>query len=113
VFNNPYEESKSKAEDLIQNWTKASGIPHSICRLPIIIGNSQTGKTLTFNGFYGFFKPFWRLENSIREKASDARFREAGIRAVDGHIEVPLFVKCHSPYRNFTLGFRAPAREVA
>lgn len=93
-FNNPYEESKAEAENFIRLWSEKKVIPHNIYRLPVTIGHSQTGKTSTFTGFYGFFKPFWKLQELIRERIGDPRLVEAGIGLVNGQVSAPLFVKC-------------------
>lgn len=92
-FNNVYEQTKAQAERLVHAWSEKTGISHTVYRLPIIIGDSQNGKTTTFTGFYGFFKPFWGLEKSIRGKNGDPRLKEAGIKTNDD-VVAPLFVKC-------------------
>lgn len=52
VFSAYYEESKAKAEALV----RASGIPFSICRPGMIVGDSQTGWTRNFNTVYYVLK---------------------------------------------------------
>lgn len=94
-FNNPYEETKAQAERLVHEWAEGNKGNYKIYRLPIVVGDSQNGKTLTFTGFYRFFKPFWELKESIREKINiDPRLEKAGIRFENGYISAPLFVKC-------------------
>jgi len=65
-FNNAYEESKARAEDVVRRWSIRTGIPYVIYRLPIVLGDSLTGKALSFTGFYGFFKPFWLVAQMAR-----------------------------------------------
>jgi thioester reductase-like protein len=60
-FHNVYEQTKLIAETLVHRWHGMTGIPFSIYRLPVVIGNSTTGKALSYTGFYGFFKAFWGL----------------------------------------------------
>ncbi len=94
-FNNVYEETKAKAEELIYRWSDHTGIPYNIYRLPITIGDSSNGKTLSFTGFYGFFKPFWNLAKNIQKRINNHfRLAEAGICMDNGLVSAPLFVKC-------------------
>ena len=94
-FNNPYEETKAKAEAVVKQWSHKTGIPSVIYRLPIVLGHSATGKTPTFSGFYGFFKAFWRLAKTVRKRiGSDPRFVRDGIRLVGCDVHVPLYVNC-------------------
>lgn len=48
AFNSQYEESKAEAENLV----RASGLPFSICRPGMIVGNSVNGRTRNFNTVY-------------------------------------------------------------
>lgn len=94
-FNNIYEETKAKAELLVHEWAKNTNSLFSIYRLPVVIGDSHDGKTLSFAGFYNFFRPFWELKKSIEEKINhDPRLREIGIWVDNGFVTAPLFVKC-------------------
>jgi len=54
---NPYEASKAKAEKLV----KASNIPHSIYRLGIVVGHSETGYIKSFDGIYGYLAGLYRM----------------------------------------------------
>jgi len=95
LFNNPYEASKALAEQAVRRWSQETGIPHIIYRLPIVLGHSVTGKTLSFTGYYGFFKPFWHTANRIRENAhSHAHHRSTCIRISNGRVWSPLHVAC-------------------
>ncbi len=95
-FNNPYEETKAKAEAIVRQWSHRSGISSVIYRLPIILGHSLTGKTSSFSGFYGFFKAFWRLTKTVRKRiGSDLQLSRAGIRLEGGcDLHIPLYVRC-------------------
>jgi nucleoside-diphosphate-sugar epimerase len=95
LFNNPYEASKALAEQAVRRWSEDAGIPHIIYRLPIVLGHSATGRTLSFTGYYGFFKPFWHTVNRIRENAhKHAHHRSACIRITNGRVWAPLHVAC-------------------
>jgi len=94
-FNNSYEESKASAEALVLEWSGISGIPVNIYRLPIVLGDSLTGKALSFTGFYGFFKAFWRISRKIRKKTHiDTRPGEREIHLEEETVPLPLTVRC-------------------
>ena len=52
IFSNYYEESKARAEELV----KDSGLPYSVCRPSMIIGDSKTGWVKSFNTIYYMLK---------------------------------------------------------
>lgn len=66
-FNNAYEASKARAEELVRQWSIRTGIPYIIYRLPIVLGHSLTGTALNFTAYYGFFRPFWRIAQKAEE----------------------------------------------
>ena len=51
-FTNVYEESKARAEEIIQRSCADNNVPLSILRPSIVYGHSKTGKTLKFNALY-------------------------------------------------------------
>ena len=51
-YSTHYEESKAKAEILVRQ----AGLPYTICRPGMIIGNSKTGRTRNFNTIYYILK---------------------------------------------------------
>ncbi len=51
-FRNPYEESKARAEALVQAEIARRGVAWRILRPSIILGDSQTGRTRNFNTLY-------------------------------------------------------------
>ena len=57
-FRNPYERSKFEAERMIRE--RAEGLPLQILRPSIIVGDSRTGRTSSFNVLYGPLKAFAR-----------------------------------------------------
>lgn len=92
---NPYEASKSEAEKLVAE----SGLPYSIIRLPIIVGDSESGdlKHPHYNGFYGYFKGIHQIAERQRKK-----------RGYNGIVDLPIYVD----YGNSTLNI-APIDWVA
>lgn len=61
---NDYEDSKIRAEKLVRSF---SG-PFTILRLPIVIGDSQTGEILNFSGYCGFFAALWSIRPRFERK---------------------------------------------
>ncbi len=57
-FHNPYEESKFQAEQLVR---RTPGIQATIYRPAVIVGDSRTGHTSSFNGLYRFLELAVRL----------------------------------------------------
>jgi thioester reductase-like protein len=57
-FHNPYEESKFQAEQLVRQMP---GIRATIYRPAVIVGDSRTGHTTSFNGVYRFMELAVRL----------------------------------------------------
>ncbi len=51
-FSTFYEQSKAEAETLV----RASGLPYSICRPGMIVGDSKTGRVMNFNTIYYVLK---------------------------------------------------------
>ncbi|MEN8144646.1 MAG: SDR family oxidoreductase [Gemmatimonadota bacterium] len=54
-FNNHYEETKFRAEVLVQN-AQAGGLPATIYRPSIVVGDSHTGATQKYDGPYAFIR---------------------------------------------------------
>lgn len=63
---NPYEISKSEAEHVVMD----SGLNYTISRISIVVGDSKTGEINGFTGYYGFFKPFVLMAQTIRQAAN-------------------------------------------
>ena len=57
-FRNPYERSKFEAERMIRS--EAAGLPLQILRPSIVVGDSRTGRTSSFNVLYGPLKALAR-----------------------------------------------------
>ena len=66
-FNNTYEESKFKAEKLIKKYKEEHDIATTIYRPAIIVGNSRTGKTSSFGGFYSYVKSLYLLVQMFKK----------------------------------------------
>jgi thioester reductase-like protein len=57
-FRNPYERSKFEAERMVRE--RARGLPLQILRPSIVVGDSRTGRTSSFNVLYGPLKALAR-----------------------------------------------------
>jgi long-chain acyl-CoA synthetase len=57
-FRNPYERSKFEAERMVRE--RANGMPLQIVRPSIVVGDSRTGRTSSFNVLYAPLKAFAR-----------------------------------------------------
>jgi thioester reductase-like protein len=55
-FRNPYERSKFEAERMLRE--RGDGLPLQILRPSIVVGDSRTGRTSSFNVLYGPLKAF-------------------------------------------------------
>ncbi len=68
-FHNPYEESKWQAERMVRG---TPGIHATIYRPSVIVGDSRTGHTTSFNGLYSFLELAVRLA-SVNAATGEAR----------------------------------------
>jgi thioester reductase-like protein len=57
-FRNPYEQSKFEAERMVRE--RGAGLPLQVLRPSIVVGDSRTGRTSSFNVLYGPLKAFAR-----------------------------------------------------
>lgn len=76
---NPYESSKHEAEKLVTN----SRFPHSIYRIGIVVGDSKTGHTDGYDGYYGFFAGLHSAAQMLRQKYN-----------VNGEVDLPINLVC-------------------
>lgn len=65
TFRNAYESSKAKAEELVREHLR--GAPGMIFRPSIVLGDSGTGVTLTFAGFYRVLWAALRLHDRLAD----------------------------------------------
>ena len=66
-FRNPYEYSKFHAEKLARQWAQEHSQTQTfIYRPSIIVGESSTGKTSTFTGYYAFPRVLYLLAKKLR-----------------------------------------------
>jgi len=70
-FNNPYESSKCRAELLVREWSKRTGLAAFVFRPSIVVGDSQEGRIVTFDGLYNFM----RLLDGMAGLGAEREFR--------------------------------------
>ena len=71
-FFNGYESSKFEAEKIIGRY-RDQGLPTTIYRPGIIVGDSYTGQTVLFNGMYIFFRFFDSASRTFEQKDERGR----------------------------------------
>ena len=91
-FRNPYEKSKLEAEKIVREWENGRW---SIYRLGIIVGDSVTGHSVAFSGYYGFFKGIVSLRNQLIKNWStmSESLIPQGVNYSDGGVTLPLLFR--------------------
>ncbi|MBN2591484.1 MAG: SDR family oxidoreductase [Sedimentisphaerales bacterium] len=67
-FHNNYEKSKCCAEKNVQDWSERTGLPVMIFRPSILVGDSQKGKIVSFDGVYNLLKFFDNAADLIKNQ---------------------------------------------
>lgn len=88
-FCNPYEESKFMAEKILKEWASSFGVPTTIFRPTIVLGDSITAKTLSLAGYYRYMRGY----EIIRKKAVAAiNAQKENFSSENGLLRLPLRV---------------------
>jgi len=77
AFNNRYEESKHRAEELVVARCSAAGVPWRLLRPAIVVGHSRTGRATGHTGFLG-----WVQKLAALHEASGGALRQKRLRYV-------------------------------
>jgi thioester reductase-like protein len=64
-FNNNYEESKFNSEALVRRFAREHLLPFTIYRPSIIVGDSSTGHTQCYKGFYVFARALFLMKERL------------------------------------------------
>jgi len=72
-FQTDYEKSKWQAESLFEQWSGESGRKLTIFRPSFLVGDSQTGYTTQFAGFYQFARLVSVLKNQYHDPNNGAK----------------------------------------
>ncbi len=93
-FNNFYEETKFEAEKLVREYEDKYGINTIIYRPTVVVGDSNTGRTSNFFGFYGLIKNLYLLLDMFKKDLlkEGKRSKAAGVSFKDGIFYIPLRV---------------------
>lgn len=86
-FHNPYEETKFVAEQKARAWSAAH--PHTetfIYRPSIVVGDSKTGKTTGFSGYYTYMRTYHIIKKMLERKNNEIQ------RDANGKVILPLQV---------------------
>ena len=88
---NPYEKSKSQGEEMVRIFASKSNMPFAILRPSVIVGDSKTGKIMSFEGYYGFFKYLISLRDKVKKSSKKSVLSEL----VNGEkVFLPVTVRC-------------------
>lgn len=88
---NVYERTKLEAEKLVKSWRHGR---HSIYRLGIVVGDTDTGHISFFNGYYGFLGSVWHLRQTFASM-SEHKMGEYEANGIgfnqDGMLRLPIW----------------------
>ncbi len=95
-FRNPYERTKYDAEQEVRRKSAEYGMTTTIYRPAVIVGDSQTGRSLNFTGFYNIAKIFFLIRRVLQRRIKDnpELYRQAGIYAHGEKLVFPLKFPC-------------------
>lgn len=99
---NIYEATKKESERLVRNWQQYGR--YSIYRLGIVVGNSITGFTPSFDGYYRPFAFFWQLRRILGKRTEERlkKYTEEGVVSNDNMLVLPIYINC-SPISTLNL----------
>jgi len=96
VCRNVYERTKKEAEHLVRTWKYGK---HSIYRLAIMVGDSETGYIPSFDGYYAFESALWHLKQGLLAKSEQEleKYREEGVFfGSNGMLTLPIYLNISS-----------------
>lgn len=97
-FRNPYERTKYDAEQIVKQKTEKYGLETTIYRPSVIVGDTKTGKTLSFTGFYNIAKIFNLIKKLMIRYINQEpeKMKKAGIFLDGDTLTLPLKFPCRS-----------------
>lgn len=93
-FHNPYESSKCQAELLVRDWAERTGLDAFVLRPSVVVGGSQEGRIVHFDGLYNIM----RLLDSVAGAIGAREFRVAANPAATKNL-VPADYVAHAAWR--------------
>ena len=89
MFNNPYEETKFISEKDVMDWSvRNKSIKTTIFRPSIIVGDSVTGKTNNFTGYYRYMRVYHMIKKKLKTNNNKT--------LKNGHFFIPINVPGNS-----------------
>lgn len=70
-FHNSYEESKLQAEILVKSNSSLFNIDTTVYRISVAVGDSTTGKTSTFSGYYAYMRKLKSLKDKMERSGKN------------------------------------------
>lgn len=90
-FNNSYEESKFNSETMVRRFAGEHLLPFTVYRPSIIVGDSETGHTQCYKGFYAFARALFLIkERSLKRHVGYSG--EASLLEKVTPVEIPMRV---------------------
>ncbi|NLF39614.1 SDR family oxidoreductase [bacterium] len=95
-FRNPYERTKHDAELRVREKSAVYGLDTTIYRPAVIVGDSRTGDTMSFTGFYNLAKVFYLFKRLLTRKIKEnpELCRGAGVYTDGTGVHFPLRFPC-------------------
>jgi len=97
-FRNPYERTKYDAELEVRKKGRQYGLATTIYRPAVIVGDSKTGETMSFSGFYNIAKMFHLMKrvlaHRIKTRGNPDVFKENGVYLDGETLHFPLKFPC-------------------
>ena len=96
-FNNVYEETKYRGEELVREACRRAGIRMMVYRPSIVYGDSRSGRSLRFNALYFPVKTTAYLKELFLRDIQDGTGRQAAAMGVtldpDGAVRLPIRIE--------------------
>lgn len=91
-FYNRYEESKMLGEECAQKWASDTGGSLAVYRPSVVVGDSKTGFTTSFTGYYTCARGFYLLKKLIESDLlkSPDRYKDTGISIKRKFLYLPV-----------------------
>lgn len=90
-FNNSYEESKFNSETMVRRFAREHLLPFTVYRPSIIVGDSETGHTQCYKGFYAFARALFLIKERALKRHGHYS-GEASLLEKVTPVEIPMRV---------------------
>lgn len=95
-FKNTYEKSKYEAEKLVKEYGKKYNLQTTIYRPSIVLGDSKTGFTSNFMGYYYIARVLFLLKMKFSNelKRNPDKYAASGISLINEKLSLPVRIPC-------------------